>query len=207
MADKRVNDATWNLTESLRETNEAIVESTVEAQKRNLAFAQNTFENGVELLKSHADSTRNLISEQTEQSQKETVDFQAWANSAIAAQERNVRYAQSIIQNGTDVLKSHVESTRTLMQTLAEQSQKQQETFQALVRESLDTYVDFLFTPFSYYRQAIDTAESITRQGVQTAQNITRQGLETAQRAAHQGQEAAHKAAHQGQNAADKATH
>jgi len=190
MAKNKANEATWNLTESLRDTNQAIVETAVEAQNRNLAFAQNTFENGIELLKSHADSTRNLISDQVEQSEKQAVDFQAFANSAIAAQERNVRYAQSIVQNGTEVLKSHVNSSRALMQVLAEQSQKQQEAFQVLVRESWNTYVDFLFTPFSYYRQAVDTAESIARQGVQTAENISRQGMLAAQRVARQGQNA-----------------
>jgi len=194
MAKTKVNEATGKLTESLRETNQAIVETAVEAQNRNLAFAQNTFENGVELLKSHADSTRNLISEQLEQPEKQTVDFQELANSAIAAQERNVRYVQSFVQNGTEVLKSHVNSARTLMQILAEQSQKQQETFQALARESWDTYVDFLFTPFSYYRQAVETAESIARQGVQTAENISRQGVQAAQRVARQGQNAAESA-------------
>ena len=190
MAKNKANEATWNLTESLRDTNQALVETAVEAQNRNLAFAQNTLENGIELLKSHADSTRNLISDQLEQSEKQAVDFQAFANSAIAAQERNVRYVQSIVQNGTEVLKSHVNSSRALMQVLAEQSQKQQETFQVLVRESWDTYVDFLFTPFSYYRQAVDTAESIARQGVQTAENISRQGMQAAQRVARQGQHA-----------------
>jgi len=190
MAKNKANEATWNLTESLRDTNQAIVETAVEAQNRNLAFAQNTFENGVELLKSHADSTRNLISDQLEQSEKQAVDYQAFANTAIAAQERNVRFLQSVVQNGTEVLKSHVNSSRALMQVLAEQSQKQQETFQVLARESWDTYVDFLFTPFSYYRQAFDTAESIARQGVQTAENISRQGMQAAQRVASQGQHA-----------------
>jgi hypothetical protein len=190
MAKNKANEATWNLTESLRDTNQAIVETAVEAQNRNLAFAQNTLENGIELLKSHADSTRNLISDQLEQSEKQAVDFQAFANSAIAAQERYVRYVQSIVQNGTEVLKSHVNSSRALMQVLAEQSQKQQETFQVLVRESWNTYVDFLSTPFSYYRQAVDTAESIARQGVQTAENISRQGMQAAQRVARQGQHA-----------------
>jgi hypothetical protein len=194
MAKTKVTETTGKLTESLRETNQAIVETAVEAQNRNLAFAQNTFENGVELLKSHADSTRNLISEQLEQPEKQTVDFQALANSAIAAQERNVRYVQSFVQNGTEVLKSHVNSARTLMQILSEQSQKQQETFQELARESWDTYVDFLFTPFEYYRQAVETAESIARQGVQTAENISRQGVQAAQRVARQGQNAAESA-------------
>ena len=105
-----------------------------------------------------------------------------------------MRYVQSFVQNGTEVLKSHVNSARTLMQILAEQSQKQQETFQALARESWDTYVDFLFTPFSYYRQAVDTAESIARQGVQTAENISRQGAQAAQRVARQGQNVAESA-------------
>jgi len=194
MAKNKASEATWNLTESLRDTNQAMVETAVEARNRNLAFAQNTLENGIELLKSHADSTRNLISDQVEQSEKQAVDFQAFANSAIAAQERNVRYAQSIVQNGTEVLKSHVNSSRALMQVLAEQSQKQQEAFQVLVRESWNTYVDFLFTPFSYYRQAVDTAESIARQGVQTAENISRQGMQAAQRVARQGQQAAESA-------------
>jgi len=194
MAKTKVTETTGKLTESLRETNQAIVETAVEAQNRNLAFAQNTFENGVELLKSHADSTRNLISEQLEQPEKQTVDFQELANSAIAAQERNVRYVQSFVQNGTEVLKSHVNSARTLMQILAEQSQKQQETFQTLARESWDTYVDFLFTPFALYHQAVDTAESIARQGVQTAENISRQGVQAAQRVARQGQNAAESA-------------
>jgi len=132
MAENTVNEATRSLIESLRESNQAIMESTV------------------------------------------------------AAQERNVRYVQSFVQNGTEVLKSNVNSARTLMQILAEQSQKQQETFQALVRESLDTYVDFLFTPFSYYRQAVDTAESIARQGVETVQKIARQGMEAVQKATRQ---------------------
>jgi hypothetical protein len=194
MAKNKVNETTGKLTESLRETNQALVETAVEAQNRNLAFAQNTFENGVELLKSHAESSRSLVSEQLEQSEKQVVDFQELANSAIAAQERNMRYVQSIVQNGTEVLKSHVEGARTLMQILTEQSQKQQEAFQALVRESWDSYVDFLFTPFSYYRQAVDTAESIARQGVQTAENISRQGVHAAQRVARQGQNAAESA-------------
>ena len=191
MAHNKVHETTWNLTQSLSETGQAMTESAVEAQKRNVTFAQNTFENGIELLKSHAESTRQLMSSMNEQSQAQPVDLHAMMNSTIAAQERNVRFAQSVVQNGTEVLKSHVQSTRELMQTLAEKTEKQQEATQALFRESRDTYMDFLFAPFSYYRQAIDTAEAIARQGVETTQNIARQGVEAAQKAARQGQRTA----------------
>jgi len=75
MAEKNVNETVWNLTQSVQESGQAI------------------------------------------------------ANSAVAAQERNVRYAQSVLTNGVEVLKSHAESTRTLIETVSGQAQKPQEVF------------------------------------------------------------------------------
>ena len=206
MAENKLNEATRNLTRSLRETNQAITESAVSAQERNMAFAQNTFDNGIELLKSHVESTRALMREEVEQSRSQTPDFQAVVNSAITAQERNLRYAQSIVESEAELLKSHLNATRELWQKLAEQSQKQQEAFQSLLHESVDMYVNFLFTPFSYYRQAVDTAESMAWQGIETAQNITRQGFEATRSATRQGMEVAQKATRQGQKVTESVT-
>jgi len=191
MVENKVNETAWNLTESLRETTQAVAQTAIAAQERNMAYVQNIFENGIEVLKSHAESSRNLVHEQTELSRKQQVDFQSVFNGAIAAQERNLRYAQSTIENGTEVLKSHIQATRDLMQQLTEQTQKQQGLYQELARETTSSYLDFMFAPFAYYQQAVDTAGSIARQGVETAQNITRQSWEAAQRAAQQAQEAA----------------
>jgi len=187
MANKdRLNEAAWNLSNAVREANQAIANSAVAAQERNMKFAQSTFENGVEVLKSHAESTRTLMDELVQEPSKDRAIFQSVADNAVAAQERNVRFAQSLVQNGTEVLKSHAEDTRTLMQTLTEQSQKQQEAFQVLVRESMDAYLDYFYAPFSYYEQTLETAGSIARQGVETAQKIARQGMEAVQRATRQ---------------------
>ncbi len=179
----KVNEAAWNLSQSVRETNQAIADSAVAAQERNMKFAQGIFENGVELLKSHAEDTRAMMEEFVGEPEKDQALFRTLANSAVAAQERNVKFAQNFLQNGTEVLKSHAESTRALMQTLAGQSQKQQEAFQSLARETWDAYMGFFSAPLSYYEQTLETAESIARQGVETAQKIARQGLETAQKA------------------------
>jgi len=187
MANKdRLNEAAWNLSNAVREANQAIANSAVAAQERNMKFAQSTFENGVEVLKSHAESTRTLMDELVQEPSKDRAIFQSVADNAVAAQERNVRFAQSLVQNGTEVLKSHAEDTRALMQTLTEQSQKQQEAFQVLVRESMDAYLDYFYAPFSYYEQTLETAGSIARQGVETAQKIARQGMEAVQRATRQ---------------------
>jgi len=181
----KVNDAPWSLSKSVRESNQAITDSVVAAQERNMKFAQSVFENEVELLKSHADHTRSFMEEFIGEPEKSQAFFQTIANSAVAAQERNVKFAQYLLENGTELLKSHSESTRTLMQTLAEQTQIQQEAFQTLARETWDAYMGFFSSPFSYYQQALETAESIVWQGAETAQKITRQGAEAAQKATH----------------------
>jgi hypothetical protein len=189
-----VNDATWSLSQSVRESTQAIADSFVSAQERNMKFAQGIFENEVELLKSHAEHTRSFMEEFVGEPEKSQPFFQALANSAVAAQERNVKFAQNFLENGTELLKSHGESTRTLMQTLVEQTQKQQEAFQTLARETWDAYVGFFSSPFSYYQQTLETAESIAWQGVETAQKITRQSMEAAQKATHQEKQSAHSA-------------
>jgi len=187
----KVNDAPWSLSKSVRESNQAITDSVVAAQERNMKFAQSVFENEVELLKSHADHTRSFMEEFIGEPEKSQAFFQTIANSAVAAQERNVKFAQYLLENGTELLKSHSESTLTLMQTLAEQTQIQQEAFQTLARETWDAYMGFFSSPFSYYQQALETAESIVWQGAETAQKITRQGAEAAQKATHVEKQAA----------------
>jgi len=129
-----VSEATEELSESVREANRVIVDSVVEAQERNWKFAQSIFENEVELLKSHAESASSIMEKLVGESEKGQPLFQSVADSVVAAQERNVKFVQSFLENGTEVLTSHREGTRTLMHTLTEQSQKQREAFGVLVR-------------------------------------------------------------------------
>jgi len=102
----KVNEAAWNLSQSVRETNQAIADSAVAAQERNMKFAQGIFENGVELLKSHAEDTRAMMEEFVGEPEKDQALFRTLANSAVAAQERNVKFAQNFLQNGTRSLKA-----------------------------------------------------------------------------------------------------
>ena len=121
MANNNVQEATRNLTTAVQEANQAIVTSAVETQQRELKFAQSMLENGIEVLKNSAEDTRHLIQELIEQPRQQEV-FQLAVNTALTVQERNVKFAQSMLENGTEVLKAHAESTRDLVQTLGEQS-------------------------------------------------------------------------------------
>ena len=200
MADKHVNEATRILINSVQEANKAIADTAVSAQEKNLAFAQSVLENGIEVLKRNAESTRTLMQDLVEQARKQQVGpegFQALVESTIEAQERNTKFAQSTLENGLEVLKSQVSVTHSLMRELEQQYQKQQEAFQALAQESFDAYRDFIFAPLNFFQKALSTSEAATRQGLENFQELTQQSMENIQKATVQATQEAEKATRQ----------
>jgi len=167
-----VTVATEELTESLREANRVIADSLVAAQERNWKFAQGVMEDEVDLFKSHTESTRALMEMLVGGADKGPALFQSVADSAVAAQEKNVQFVQGVVENGTEVLRSHVEGTHTLMQMLIDQSRKQREAFGVLARGTWDAYRGFFPSPYSYYERAMETVESITSHGAETAHKM-----------------------------------
>jgi hypothetical protein len=153
MAEKKANEAVLNMVKTLQETNEKIVESAVAAQERNIKYAQNTLVNGVEVLKSQADSTLALMQSVMGQSKELPGDFQAVMDSAVAAEEQYLKFAQSTVVNGMEVLKSHAESTQALIHKMEQQTRKQQEAYQELARESAGIYMDFFRAPLRIARR------------------------------------------------------
>lgn len=173
-------------TQSLYETNKAIVQSVVAAQERNVKFAQQVYESGTEVLKNHTEATRSYM-EQKPQDQQEAV--QSLVTSFQAAQERNMRYAQDILNNGTEVLKEHADAVQGLMHTLTDHVREQQEAFS--VPPLTDAYANLIDAPFTYYKQAIETTQTLTQQALDVAQKSALQAVEISQKMARQAIEAA----------------
>ena len=123
---------------------------------------------------------------------------QAMAASIVAAQERNLKLAQGVYQHAMEAFQGQAESTRTLMEDLGQHARRQQErfqqrtgqeVFQKAVKESMDTYMNFLRAPLTYYQQALEAAEAATRQGLEqfqraseSFQKLGQQGFEQFQR-------------------------
>jgi len=170
-----VSEATEELSESVHEVNKAVVDSIVAAQERNLKFAQSIMDDEVELFKSHVEGTRSVMEKLGGEPEKRSALFQLVTESAVAAQERNVQFVQKFLEDGTEVLRSHVEDTRTLMHTLTEQSRKQREALGMLVRGTWDAYRGFFPSPTRLYERAMETAESLTGQGVEAAEKMAHQ--------------------------------
>lgn len=67
MTEQKRNESAPNPVDSIREINQLMVQSLMSAQQRNMQFAQSTFTNAIEVLKSHVDATRALIDQLEQQ--------------------------------------------------------------------------------------------------------------------------------------------
>jgi hypothetical protein len=94
------------------------------------------------------------LAKTTGDSYKTVVDY------AVALQERNVLFAQGLVDDSIKELRHQAESNRMMTQELVERAEKQRDAFQTLLEESVDAYLDLLYTPFAYYRQGLQLVET-----------------------------------------------
>ncbi len=89
--------------------------------------------------------------------------YQALADRSVSAQELNAKLTQEFFNGVINNLRTQAENNRALAEDLIEQQRKQQEASQALAQESVNAYMDFLNSMFSYYRGSLDEAQRGTR--------------------------------------------
>jgi hydroxypyruvate isomerase len=82
---------------------------------------------------------------------------------AVGLQERNVRFAQGLVDASIKELRSQAESNQAITQEMVERAESQREAFQTLVEESVDAYVDLAYAPFSYYKEGLEAAKKVVR--------------------------------------------
>ena len=99
-----------------------------------------------------------------EQLAKTTGDsYKTVVDHAVALQERNVRFAQGLVDDSIKELRHQVESNRVMTQELVERAEKQRDAFQTLLEESVDAYLDLAYVPFSYYKEGLAAAKKGVR--------------------------------------------
>ena len=81
------------------------------------------------------------------------------------SQERQRRLAQGFSELVATNLREQTEGGRAAAERLSEQANKQQEAGQALARESVEAYVEFLDTAFSRYRSGTARAAENVQEG------------------------------------------
>ena len=89
--------------------------------------------------------------------------FATIVDHAVGVQERNVRFAQGLVEGSIEELRTQVESNRVMSQELVETAEKQREALRTLLEESVDAYVDLLYVPLSYYKEGLEAARKVVR--------------------------------------------
>src|SRR5919205_4510203 len=82
---------------------------------------------------------------------------------AVALQERNVRFAQGLVDDSIKELRHQAESNRVMTQELVERAEKQRDAFQTFLGESVGAYLDLAYVPFSYYKEGLEAAKKVVR--------------------------------------------
>ena len=89
--------------------------------------------------------------------------YQALAERGTSAQELNAQLTQEFFDRVIENLRTQVEDTRQMGQQLADQQQRATEAGQQLTQESVNAYMDFVNSMFSFYQGSVGQV----RRGVQ----------------------------------------
>lgn len=103
----------------------------------------------------------NRAAEQVAQSTRDS--YQSMVEQSVGLQERNIRFLQDMIDGSVKEMRHQAESNRVMTQQLIERAEKQREAFQAILEESLDAYMDLLYSPLTYYKQGLEAAKKAAR--------------------------------------------
>jgi uncharacterized protein YdiU (UPF0061 family) len=85
--------------------------------------------------------------------------YQSVADRAVSAQELNAQLTESFFNSVINNLRTQAQDNREMTQKLADQQQRTREATQTLTQESVDAYMDFLDSAFSYWRGGIQAAK------------------------------------------------
>ena len=99
---------------------------------------------------------------------------------AAESAQRQQQRAQEFSELVTNNLREQTEAGRANAQRLSEQAARQQEAGQALARESVEAYTQFLNDAFSRYRSSTEQAAGSAQEGMRTLTDTTAGLLGTA---------------------------
>jgi hypothetical protein len=89
--------------------------------------------------------------------------YESMVEHGVSLQERNIRFMQDMVEGSIKELRHQAENNRVMTQQLVERAEKQRDAFQTLLEESLDAYMDLLYSPLTYYKQGLEAAKKASR--------------------------------------------
>jgi ABC-type transporter Mla subunit MlaD len=111
-----------------------------------------------------AEEQQQRINEAAEQFANAVRDsYQAVADRTVSAQELNAQLTQDFFNRVIDNLRSQAEDTRQMGQQLTDQQQRATEAGRTLTQESVDAYMEFVNSMFSFWQGSVEQAQRQTQ--------------------------------------------
>ena len=85
--------------------------------------------------------------------------YQTVAERAVSAQELNAQLTENFFNGVINNLRTQAQDNREMTQKLADQQQRTREAAQVLTQESVDAYMDFVDSAFSYWQGGVQAAK------------------------------------------------
>ena len=109
--------------------------------------------------------SQQRINEAAEQFTDALVEsYKVVAERGAAAQEQNAQLTETFFNRVVENLRSQAEENRQATQQLADQQQRQTDAAQTRTRESVEAYMNFLNSAFSFWQGGVQTAERGARE-------------------------------------------
>ena len=86
----------------------------------------------------------------------------AAADRGVSIQQMNVQLTQEFFNRVIENLRTQAEDTRQMGQQLADQQQRATEAGRTLTQESVDAYMDFVNSMFTFYQGSVEQARRQT---------------------------------------------
>ena len=90
--------------------------------------------------------------------------YKTVAERGVSAQEGSTQVTEVFFNQTINNLHAQAEENRRAIQQLADQQQRQADAAQTITRESVDAYMDFMDSMFSWWQGGIQTAERGARE-------------------------------------------
>ena len=85
--------------------------------------------------------------------------YQTVAERAVSAQELNAQLTEDFFNRVINNLRTQADQNREMTQKLADQQQRTREATQVLTQESVEAYMDYLDSAFSYWQGGVQAAK------------------------------------------------
>lgn len=165
--------AAQRLTEAFGEPYRRIVQSVVDAQQRNMTFAEGWAESISGVMESQAETNQALtqamqsyvkVVEEALESQERTnkalaeslESYREVIDRSVALQEQNVETVRNFFEGTMGEMKSQTDENLQMAEQLVEGSEKQVDAFQKMFQEATESYMQFMNAPYDLYRKNLE---------------------------------------------------